>query len=134
MVRPAASYSAIQECPNMSWNQERSRTASRLLPKEYTNIRKSRMSMSGILILDPSTRATNHIMRLSPRLHCGEIFRKQKLHNSFMLKGYRENYMLNTTKLCCFCVGIFAFGIHTKDNTHIHDRTPTQQVDKNIKN
>jgi hypothetical protein len=46
--------------------------------------------------------------------------------------SYWENYMLNTT-LCCFCVGYFAFGIHTKDNTRMHDLTPTQQVDKNIK-
>jgi hypothetical protein len=104
MARSAASYSATEEFPSISWNQEGRRTTTRLLPTQYTNTRKTQINISapsGIQIHDPSDRATTHIMRLSSRVHGGEIFRKQKLYNRFMLKGYWENYMLFLCRILC---------------------------------
>jgi hypothetical protein len=104
IARPDVSYPAIQDFPNISWNQEGGPTTARLLPTRYTNIRKTRINIrvpSGILVLE---QRTNHIIRLSPRVYSDEIFRTKKLYNSFMLKlhaGYNKT-------------------VHTNDNTRMH--------------
>jgi hypothetical protein len=123
---------------NILWNQEGSRATARFLPTQHTNIRKTRMSIrvpSRIPIHDPSVRTTNHTACLSTRVHNNGIFRKQKLHNSFTLKGYRTGKILHATynKTLLYLRRLLCIWNSYKNNTSIHDRTPTQQVDKNIK-